>query len=565
MLKKLYVQNFALIEQLTLEPGPGMNVLTGETGAGKSILVGALGLVMGRRADVSVMFNAEQKCVVEAAFQPINPAPTKRLFDKHELDWETEIIIRREISKSGKSRAFINDTPVTLPVLKEISSGLIELHGQHEGQLLMDSAAQLRILDQFAGLQKETESFSELLNAARKLDAEIRKLEKQEKEGAQQLDYLSFQAKELQEAEISVQEENEIERDFKVLQNAEEIGETITRNVFLLSEAEPSVAEQLGAALRELEKSAALMPEIKTEADKINEAVVLLNDATLGLQQLLEDVEHDPRKLEYLNERLNTYNKLKVKFNVKTAEELLALQHDFETQIAAFDSIEETIRDKKRELETVLADLGEAGLEIEAARKEAAANLESQVTALLKEVGLTKASFRIDLNRLHDSKGLLELDGKRVQPSASGVNYAEFMIQTNVGAPWSPLAQTASGGEISRVMLAIKSALAERMQLSALVFDEIDTGVSGEVAMKVGRVMERLAEKHQVITITHLPQIASRGQSHFYIYKEVRDERTTSHVKPLSEQERVDEIAKIMSGENPTEHALQSAKELLAK
>lgn len=564
MLCRLYIQNFALIDQLEIGFSSGLNILTGETGAGKSILLGAIGLILGRRADTSVVIS-DEKCIVEAEFR-LDESQLRILhnsYDDFDVEGDT-LILRREISKSGKSRAFINDSPVNLQTLKSVTEPLIDIHGQHDGQLLMDEEVQLEILDQYASITDQVIAFGRQLAEWKKIEKQILELQTQESEAKRQTDYYQFQVQELQKAELNIEEETQIEQELQLLENAGLIGETLSKAVYILDEADESVCNQLSGLIKSLDKIAPLSKNITSESQKIADALTLLNDAALEMQAIQQNLDVDPRRLEYLNERINVINRLKLKYNTKTVSELINIQKEFEDKIQMYDSIEGAIIELQKESQNIAEKLIVKGLEIERLRIQAANDLSETVLNTLKEVGLIKTNFRIEVTRLITPNGYLSIDGSNIQPTSKGINTVRFMVQTNLGLPWGALAQVASGGEISRVMLAIKSALAEKMKLSVLIFDEIDTGISGEVARKVGRVMEKLSEKHQILTITHLPQIASRGKHHFFIYKEMKNERIISQIRKLNLEERVLEIAKMMSGENPTPNALQSARESLS-
>lgn len=564
MLQRLYIQNFALIDRMEIAFSNGINILTGETGAGKSILIGAMGLILGRRADSSVLIS-DEKCVIEAEFQLPDVSQFLALVTEEDLDLEgNHLILRREITKSGKSRAFVNDSPVNLQTLKAITEPLIDIHGQYDNQYLMNEGIQLDILDQYAGIRSLVVDFGQQWQRWKSIQTEIHNLVAQESEAKRQTDYYLFQVKELQEARLNVEEEKQIEEELKLLENAGLIGETLSKAIELMDESEDSVSYRLSFILKSLEKINHLSPQLSDESNKISEALTLLHDASLELQSIRENLEADPRRLEFLHERMNVINNLKLKYSVKSVAELIRIQEDFEAKINLYASINDMIEDLERQAQVIAQTLMEKGLEIEKHRTEATQTLAEKVNLVLKEVGLAKTDFQIAINRLTDEKGALRIDNQSIQPDMKGINSVRYMVRTNEGMPYGSLAQVASGGEISRVMLSLKSALAEQMQLSVLVFDEIDTGISGEVARKVGRVMEKLGEKHQILTITHLPQIASRGKHHYFIYKDTKDGRAVSQIRKLNAEERVLEIAKMLSGENPTTHALESARELIA-
>jgi DNA repair protein RecN (Recombination protein N) len=563
MLCKIFIQNYALIEKAEIEFSPSLNVLTGETGAGKSILLGAIGLILGKRSDASVVIDPEQKCVVEAEFLVKITPEIKRLLEEAELEISEHIILRREITPSGKSRAFINDTPVNLNTLRALTNSVVDLHSQHEGVQLMEEEYQLTILDQYAAIQTLVGDFATRLNELKKVDKKIQELRQQEAEAKKQVDYYRFQVEELKKSGLSTEEEEQIEQDLLLMQNAEQIREVLLMNIQALYESEVSVTNQLASANKALEKISGLSPEINNELQKLQEASYLIADAVSGLQRIADLTDYDPAQLTALSERQSVYNRLKLKYGVRKTEDLLALLKDYEQKLEQFESIDDIILALEAQKKDMQAELISLGLEIENARIAAATELSTTINQSLQEVGLNKAEIQITVERLYHANGLLPIEDKRLQPDSRGLNRVCFLIRTNQGLPMGPLSAIASGGELSRVLLAIKTALAEKMQLAVLIFDEIDTGISGEVAMKVGKVMENIAKKHQIITITHLPQIASRKAKHFFIYKQVENERTFSRIRVLSIEERIKEIAKMMSGENPSSFALQSAEELI--
>ena len=551
MLQRLYVQNYALIEEVDISFPAGLNILTGETGAGKSMLMGAIGLILGKRAEASALLFPDKKSVIEAVFLPEDPALIQSIEGMDDLDWESgELILRREISPAGKSRAFINDSPVNLNLLRAVASALVDLHGQHDGQQLLEPAFQLRLLDQYAGIQAQTEAFALLYRNWSKLAREIDAMIAQEAEAKRQSDFLRFQTEELNKANLSEEEEQRIDQELNLLEHAETIRETVGKNLFELFEDELSVYNRISNITRSLEKAGSLEERIAIEANRLNDLKYQMDDIASELQKIIDGIDTDPKTLTKLQERQSLYNKLKLKYGVKSVTELIALREQFAAQLLQFDTLEERIQESQALLQSYFQQVTEAGNLLSAARNTAAAELSQRIQQELPEVGLAKAAFQISLIAQRTC-------------SATGFDEIRFMIRTNPGSPFGKLEDIASGGEISRVMLAIKAALAEKAALSVLIFDEIDTGISGEVALKVGKVMEKLAQNHQILTITHLPQIAGRGEHHFFIYKELKDGKTFSRIRKLSFDDRVQEIAVMMSGENPSAAALASARELL--
>lgn len=566
MLTQLYLKNYALFAEVQIAFPAGLNILTGETGAGKSLLVGALGLILGKRADNSVVFMADDKCVVEARFGQLDSRVREALAQYEDFEWDDdELIVRREIRPNGKSRAFINDSPVPLHLLREVASQLVDLHSQHENQLLLSHEKQLELLDAFAGNGEALRQFQAQLQVTQELQGRIRKLEKEEAQAREQLDYYRFQVQELEAADIKADEEETLESELNLLQNAEEVRESLGMGTEALYEADDSLYGHLSEVLGSLHKIAHVNGQISDEISRLEEAREIIKEAAYSFRQMLDTVESDPERLAFIEERLAMYHKLKLKYNVGSGQELVERYQEFLGRIDAFDSLEVRIGQLRKELRGEMERLRALGLDLEARRQAAAGPLAQQVMDLLAEVGFQKARFEVALARNLDPAGWLEIEGDKLRPGPQGLNHGFFLIQTNPGMPAGPLAQIASGGEISRVMLALKAALAGKFSFPVLIFDEIDTGISGETAHKVGTVMQRLARRFQILSITHLPQIAARGDAHFEIRKTVGDAHTVSGVVALDREARVQALARMISGEQPTESALRNAADLMAR
>ncbi len=565
MLHHLYIRNYALFAEVNLDFPSGLVVLTGETGAGKSLLVGALGLIMGKRADSSVIFRENEKSLVEARFHHLSPSIQALFRQSEDFDFETdELVIRREITPAGKSRAFINDTPVTLDVLRDTSSLLVDLHGQHQNQTLLSTDYQRNLLDLFADHAPLLQEFSTLLADAEALKASIRQMEQQEQESKQQLDYLRFQQEDLEKANVQTDEEQQLEDELQLLHHAEEIIEAVGKGANLLYHQEESLYETLHDMLEPLKKVRNVSKTLEEEVGKLEQVSEQMKESALALQNILDGIESDPERLAFIEQRLATYHQLKLKYGKKNGQELVELLREVQEKIDAFGSLEDRITSAHLEWEKKKSRLADLGQKIEHNRLKARPALEEKILSVLHRVGFDKARFEVAVERLSAQDGWLQLDDQPLTPHASGINKVYFMIQTNPGMPSGPLAQIASGGEISRVMLAIKAALADRSEFPVMIFDEIDTGISGEIANKVGGVMKQLAEKFQILSITHLPQIAAKGHSQFLIKKDTSGDMTTSEVTPLDEFQRIVEIAKMLSGEEPSPSALRNAKELIA-
>ncbi|MFW5658351.1 MAG: DNA repair protein RecN [Bacteroidota bacterium] len=568
MLQRLTVRNFALICEVDLEFAPGLNLLTGETGAGKSLLVGAIGLILGRRADTSVLLKDDEKCLVEAVFNLPKHSAVRALLESEEIDVEDDqLIVRRIIQPSGKSRAFVNDLPVTLPILREISGRMVELHGQHEGQRLVDPEIQLELLDAYAGVQLERQAFGDQLAELRKLEREISALKKQAAEAREQEAFLRFQVEELDAAKLEPGEDEQLEQEFELLENAESVQQALAQVVQQLEHDEQqNLIAQLTGLERLLEPSAKLKPGIHAQLEALQNARYNLEEAARELERESESMELDPERLETVRTRLDVLNRLKTKYRVKTSDELIQKHTELDAQLQTISGAEARTEELEHSAAAARDSLVQLGLQLESARQAAAQELSDKILARLTAVGLPESQIELRIERLPASGAVLELpEGDAVGIESTGFNQLNFLISTNKGFAPQPLQKVASGGEISRVMLAVKSALAERLALEVLIFDEIDTGISGETAVKVGQEMEALAAQHQLITITHLPQIGARSGRHFFIRKEQGDEMAQTTITQLDTDGRIRALAEMLSGSNPTDTALNTARELLGE
>jgi len=564
MLKQLYIKNYALFSETRVDFPAGLNILTGETGAGKSLLVGALGLIIGRRADSSV-FMHEEKCIIEASFTNLAPSIRKQLAGFEDFDVEEgEVLIRREIKPNGKSRAFVNDTPVSLQALRQVSGLLLDLHGQHENQVLLANDRQIDLLDAYADADLLRERFAYALREVKQVQQEIIRLQEEEKQAATQLEYLQFQESELSAADIKETEEEELEAELNLLQNSEEIREALGGAVSRIYDEDTSIYSQLSEVLEPLVKVEDVNAQLKGEVSRLRDVQETLKEASFAFQAMLETVESNPERLAFIEERLAIYHQLKLKYKVRDGAELVTLYQEVQKKLEAVGNLESRVADLEKKYHSLQEHLAEIGLELEAKRLAAKPVLEKKILKLLSQVGFNKARFEVAVERPQGDEKDLPVEGQQVKTTPKGINKVYFLIQTNPGMPAGPLSQIASGGEISRVMLAIKAALAEKSEFPVMIFDEIDTGISGEIANKVGDVMRMLSDKFQILSITHLPQIAAKGHQHFFIRKKIKGDRTVSSVAPLSHEDRVKVIAQMLSGEQPTDSALRNAEELMA-
>ena len=552
MLQSLFIRNFVLIDELHIRFDEGFSVVTGETGAGKSIILGALGLVLGQRADSKSIQSGADKCVVEAVFN-VSAYRLEDFFRSHDLEYDAEsCILRRELMSSGKSRAFINDTPAALSVVKALGDWLIDVHSQHQNLLLADTQFQMNVVDIMAktesllvAYRREYERYQDAVRQLEELEALAAKSRQDE-------DYLRFQVEELRAAQLTAGEQEELEAELETLSHTEEIKSALYKVTDNLIGEERGVVQQLKEALHDVEALEAYFPKAKDFADRLRSAWTDMADLASETDVLKEDVEFDPNRLEWVNERLNTIYSLQQKHRVPSVEELLAIQQQLTTQLSAIDLFDEQMETLTKQRETIYEALMVQAGALTARRHEAATEIEQQLVDRMVLLGIPNTRFRIEL-------------WPKEKPSADGMDEVCFLFSANKNEALKPVAQTASGGEISRLMLCIKAMIAGFAALPAIIFDEIDTGVSGEIADKMADIMQDLGQKMQVITITHLPQIAAKGRAHYFVYKEDTAERTLTRIRLLTTGERVNEVARMLSGASLTDAAVANAKALLQK
>jgi DNA repair protein RecN (Recombination protein N) len=551
MLKRLVIKNYALIENLDINFSKGLSIITGETGAGKSILLGGLSLILGQRADTQVLLNKEKKCVVEGEFS-IKDYALKDFFYLLELDYEDITTIRREISPEGKSRAFINDTPVNLNQLKELGARLVDIHSQHETLTLNNSTFQLSVVDvhakhdtlltdyikSYTGYQEMVKALSTLINS--------------EKQSKTDLDYFQFQFNELEEARLVEGEQEKLELELEALTHSEEIKVNVAKSFALLNEEQNilSLLAEVRGLINGLTRYHLSYEEL---ASRLKSCHIDLQDITSELEQLESGLGHDPKRAEEINSRLNVIYHLQQKHRVSSVGELLRIQNELSDKLYAIVSMDGKIAKLSEEVDLHLKGLLKSAGVISKNRKQVIPEIEKNIKTLLVEVGMPDAVLKIENSTLADG-----------QLNKTGSDSIRFVFSANKGSEFKELNKVASGGELSRLMLCIKAIIAKLTALPTIIFDEIDTGVSGEIAFKVAKIMEVIAKEHQVIGITHLPQMASKGDTHYFVYKEIINDVTQSKIKKLSASERVDEIAKMLSGDTLTEAALENARVLLS-
>ena len=549
MLIKLFVQNYALIKDLDVEFENGLTIITGETGAGKSILLGALSLILGARADTTILLDKNEKCIVEGTFR-IEESDLTEFFLSNELDVETLTTLRREISPGGKSRAFINDTPVTVNLLKELGEQLIDIHSQHQTLMLSDNAFQLNVIDSFAGTFKQKSEYRLAYSKFLKLKKDFTSEKEQVEKNRSDLEYYQFQLNQLEAAKLKPGEQEELEAEQELLGHAEEIKQALSNSSNLFLNEEKSILSMLREVKIGLGKIRSYIPEGENLLGRTESSLIDLDDLAGEIEKLAVSIEADPKRYMVVNERLDSIYSLVKKHKVKNLDELIIRKEEIKNIIKSIISGDERLEELEKLLEKEINKLGALSGEMSEMRRRVLPDIESKITELLQQLGMPNAKFRISLSVLKEF-------------TASGIDQADFLFSANKQISPENLAKIASGGELSRVMLSLKSLLTKNNNLPTIIFDEIDSGVSGEVADKVGQILSSMGKYMQVVNITHLPQVASRGTKHYHVYKDDIDDSTFTRVKLLSEEERIMEVARLLSGSEVTETAIKNARELL--
>ncbi|WP_075603060.1 DNA repair protein RecN [Saccharicrinis aurantiacus] len=550
MLKSLLISNYALIDKIEIDFQKGFSVITGETGAGKSIMLGALSLVLGQRSDLSVLKNKEKKSVIEAVFD-IKDHEFRSLFEVADVDYEEETTIRREILTSGKSRAFVNDTPVNLNFLKSISVQLIDIHSQHQNLLLGDTKFQLNIIDAVAQNSSIQKKYQEAFKGYKKLQKEKQALELENSKLKDDTDYIQFQYDQIHQLNLQSNEQSELEKSRDELSHAEEIKGALFETSQLLN-GDTSALEQLKSAIRSIERVSSYLSEGSQWLERLNSSYIDLEDLISEIETKEEGVEYDPQKLEETNARLTEIYNLQQKHKVSSVSDLLEIQNAFEEQLGKVASFDVELEKKEKEIKEAALKLGGLAEKLTKSRKKVFSSIEKTLSSQLKELGMPNARLVINYAVLEEF-------------SDSGLDDICFLFSANKQGELAEIPKVASGGEMSRVMLCIKSLLSISRGLPTIIFDEIDTGVSGEVADKMGVIMQEISKNIQVLSITHLPQIAVKGQQHYKVYKSDTKDATHTSIVVLSYEDRVKEVAKMLSGSSLSEAALSNAEELLSQ
>ncbi len=549
MLKQLHIKNFTLIDHLDITFEGGFSVITGETGAGKSIILGALGLLLGQRADSKAIKSGRDRCVIEAHFD-LSRYGMASFFEEKDLDYDpTDTILRRELGSNGKSRAFVNDTPVALATLKELGSQLVDIHSQHQNLLLNKEDFQLSVVDIIAGDEGEMERYREAYGRYKELGIELEKAREALRHHRENEDFIRFQHHELEEARLAEGEQEKLEQEFSILSHAEEIKSALFEADDIMT-GDGGIIERLKTALHSVDSVTKVYPAITDAAQRMESSFIELKDIADEVAQHAERVDFDPSRLETVSERIDLIYRLEQKFHVENVSQLITLQEDFEQQLNQIDGGDEHLHELEARLKETKNECTALAKALTATREKAARKVEEEMRQRLVPLGIPKVRFEVQLT----AKPL----------SADGADKVSFLFTANSSTPLQPVSQVASGGEIARVMLSLKAMISGAVKLPTIIFDEIDTGVSGKVAEMMAKIMREMGEhERQVISITHLPQIAAMGAHHYKVYKEEGDEGTASHMRQLTATERVGEIAQMLSGSDVSDAAIKNAQELL--
>ncbi|NJO00510.1 MAG: DNA repair protein RecN [Bacteroidia bacterium] len=548
MLTDLLIKNYVLIEELNMRPHESLNIITGETGAGKSIMLGAIGLLLGNRADLRSLFNNEDKCVVEGSFL-IWPYKLQDIFRELDVDYDDHTHIRREITPSGKSRAFINDTPVTLETLRRIGTRLIDIHSQHANLLLSDHLYQIQVLDIYADNHILLNQYKALYHQYSQIKSKYQKLQDEFAQFQKEYDYNSFLLEELTQARLQPDEQEELESELNLLESTEEVKTRLHQVLNFLARADNAILDEMRTQVNSLGQIASLSENFAKLKERLDSCLIELQDISSELETEEESVEYNPQRIEEVQGRLSMIYNLQQKHRVGSLNELLAIQEDLTDKVRKVMNFDEEMTELRTQLDQAYQTMMHQARELSEARKAVMPLIEQELKGLLGDLGMPNATIKVDC--------------EQTEPTPEGLDQVNFLFSANKGMPPQEISKVASGGEFSRLMLAIKYILASKTALPTIIFDEIDTGISGEIAVKMGNMFKAMSKKHQIIAISHLHQIAAKGNHHYFVYKDDSRDRTISRIRQLDENERVYEIAQMISGSQPSESALLSARELL--
>lgn len=549
MLQHLFINNYAIIDELEIDFSSGMNIITGETGAGKSIIIGALNLILGERADTSALVNKEKKCIIEGSFSAEDNEAIQRFLKENDLDEQPVLSVRREITNAGKSRAFINDTPVTLTQLHELSEMLVDLHQQFDTLSLSDRQFQTNVLDALADTHNFLEKYRSAYISWRQSQKALQELLEQKHQFEKESDYNQFQYDELAALALQENELEQLETELKMLSNAEGIKSALVRAYGELAEGEQPITQQLKSLSQLLNSYSEYHQDLPELTERLRSTQIELSDIASELERVNDSILYDAERIEAINERLSAGYRLQKKHGVASTNELLEIQQQLEEKLQAVLNIGDQIAELEKQVATFEKEVYAIGEKISQARKKQLPAFEKKVKEMLTQVGMPNASLKVVLNTR--------------EPAQDGIDDIEFLFDANKSGQYKPINKVASGGELSRLMLCIKSLVAEKMDMPTLIFDEIDTGISGEAAKQVGIIMKQLAKNRQVICITHQPQIAGKADAHFFVYKENIGNKVVTNIRQLSTEERVTAIAQMLSGATPTAAAIQNAREMI--
>ena len=565
MLNSIMIKDYALIENINAEFNKGLNIITGETGAGKSIIIDSMGLLLGERASTEVVRKGSKKAIVEGFFNVKQNEKVFKLLTKNEIDFDDELIVRREISLKGSNRCFLNDTPAPLSLVKEVGNLLVDLHGQHEHQSLLRSELHIEMLDEYAGLEAEVNKFSEVRKNILQKKKEIDELLSKELELRQKKEFYQFQIKEIDEVSPEEGEDEKLEDELKILENSENLLQLTTEVYGLLYEAEGNARDALSQANQLLSDLRRIDSAFDEKTKESSEALALINDIAEFIRSYKDKIDMDPERIEAIRERLGSFSLLKKKYGL-TLEKVIEYRKKIDSEVDLADSFSDKIKELENKLNRLREDTGALAKRISSVRIAASKKLKKEIEEELKYLGIPDANFEVLIQQKISDDGKADsviFENKHYKYDRRGFDEVEFFISSNIGEDPKPLAKIASGGEISRIMLALKTVLAKNDRLPLLIFDEIDSGVSGRIAQKVGQSLKSLAAFHQIIAITHLPQIAGLSDHHYAVEKKKSSDRVVSSIRKLDEEEKVREVAKLMSGEEVTESSLEGARELM--
>jgi len=563
MIRSLYIKDFALIDELDVQFDDGLNILTGQTGAGKSIIIGALNMILGERADTEVIRQGADKAISEATIDVGQDPYLAKLLEENAVEYSEELILRREIRHKG-SRAFINDTPVNIAVLKQVGDQLVDLHGQHDHQMLLKDENHQGVIDRFDTVKPALAGYKAEHEKMKILQKELRDLRRRERELKEKTELYRFQVQEIEAARLDIDEEEELVSEMNLLDNAEDLDQKAGAIAEIGNGDDVSLMEMLNTIKLHLEDMARIEPEFKTYLDEVSTARISIQEAVQFAERYRNGIEFNPERLESLRKRQSELNRLQKKY-MRSVPELINYYNEIKSELNVAENFDLEIERIEKKIADQAVNLKQKAVELHQKRVETGRQLSAEIVDALKNLGIENGQFKVSVQWMFASDGWIEIDGQTVECTESGCDDVRFFISTNKGEEPKPLAKIASGGEISRVMLSLKSILAKEHHLPVMIFDEIDTGISGNISEKVGREMRKLSKHCQIVAITHQPQIASQAHKHYRVEKVEQEERTITRITPLTQEEHIREVASLMSGEEITDSALTSARELIER